>query len=76
MLKKSKYFHYMNIKDDVAALYNSLILDVFYTDRELLNKLLKDDFYSIDKKSINTLVKKGILVKDSKTDKKAYDYLL
>ena len=76
MLKKSKYFHYMNIKDDVAALYNSLILDVFYTDRELLNKLLKDDFYSIDKKSINTLVKKGILVKDSKTDKKAYDMLM
>ena len=66
----------MNIKNDVVALYNSLILDVFYTNKKLLNKILKDDFDSIDKKTINTLVKKGILVDNSKSDDKALEILI
>ena len=76
MLKRSKYFHHMNIKNDVVAIYNSLILDVFYTNKKLLNKILKDDFDSIDKKTINTLVKKGILVDNSKSDDKALEILI
>ena len=66
----------MNIKNDVVAIYNSLILDVFYTNKKLLNKILKDDFDSIDKKTINTLVKKGILVDNSKSDDKALEILI
>lgn len=74
-MMKSKYFHSMKIKDNVYAVFNSLILDVEYITDKDFNLINNEKYDEIDSDKLKTYVNKGIIVESEVTDQKAYDIL-
>lgn len=57
-MMKSKYFHSMKIKDDVYAVFNSLILDIEYITIKDFNLINNEEYYKIDFEKLETYIKK------------------
>lgn len=74
-MMKSKYFHSMKIKDDVYAVFNSLILDIEYITSKDFDLINNEKYYKIDFEKLEKYIKKGIIVESEATDQKAYNIL-
>lgn len=74
-MKKSKYFHYSQIKENVYAVFNSLILEVVYINENDFNYLLNNEYNQLEDKLLNELVNKGIIIENSESDETAYKIL-
>lgn len=73
-MKKSKYFHYSQIKENVYAVFNSLILEVVYLKKNDFNYLLNNEYNQLENKLLNELVNKGIIIENSESDKTAIKF--
>lgn len=67
----SKYTKYIKIKEDVYAIFNSLLMKVFYMNEKELKELLNGSIIDTEL----TLHRAGILVKNQEVDKLAYETL-
>lgn len=70
----SRFFHSVRIYPNIFAIYNTLIMDVYYVDEKELNMIVNETLKDID--MLNLLFKSGIYVKSPKHDEEALDYLL
>lgn len=61
----SKYVKYIKIEENVYAVFNSLLMKVFYMNEEELNDLIHGNIIDVD----NALQKAGILIKTESADK-------
>ena len=68
----SKYFKAVKIKEDVYAVYNSLVMNVVYVDKKKLDDIISFSVDSDEKKSLKNI---GIYVKDSHVDNRALEQI-
>ena len=74
-MENSKFMHTIKIKDDVYALYNSLLFDPVFINEDEKEKIIKEDYNIFSNYELNLLFNKGIIVKDRLVDEKALSYL-
>jgi len=63
--KLSKYFHFIPLKNNIYALYNSLLMDVIYVDRETKTRILNFDVTSDEREELCNC---GIYITDDQQD--------
>ncbi len=68
----SKYFKAVKIKEDVYAVYNSLVMNVVYVDKKKLDDIISFSVDGDEKKSLKNI---GIYVKDSRVDNRALEQI-
>ena len=68
MMVLSRFFHHVKIKDDLYAVYNSLLMDVVYVDGETYKKIKS---FSVEKKETEKLKKIGVYVTKKSHDDEA-----
>lgn len=69
-MKLSKFYHSIELNDNVYSLYNSLIMDVIFVDKDKYQQIIN---LELDNKlEINQLKKIGIYVDSEKQDEEAY----
>ena len=71
-MKLSKHFHYIKIEDNRYAIFNNLIMDIFYVTKGELNSIISCGVTS-DKEEM--LLSSGIYVKHEENDKRAEEVL-
>ena len=64
----SKFFHSMQIENNLYAIYNSLVMDVIYLNKKQLNNVKK---YNVNKEDMIILQNAGIYVDDPNKDNEA-----
>lgn len=74
-MKKSKYYHYLKVNENIIAVFNSLILDIEYVTNDEFDLLDKEKYDLIDKNKISEYRNKGILITDESDDDKVYSLL-
>ena len=67
----SKYFHYIKIKKNVFAIFNSLMMDVIYCNKDELLHIKNSDASYFSENELIKLYKSGIFVKNRNVDKNA-----
>ena len=67
-MKLSKFYHQIELENEIYAIFNSLIMDIIYVQKEKLNKILSFD---VDDTDIEDLKKAGIYIKKDSQDKEA-----
>ena len=72
-MKLSKYYNCVKLKDNVTAIFNSLMMDVIYVNKENLKNILNFNVSDEDKK---ILLDKGIYINDDKQDDDALKVVL
>lgn len=68
----SKYCKAINVKDDIFAIFNTLVMDIIYVNKEELEDIYNDNM----KSDISTLKKAGIIIDSQERDKRALDSML
>lgn len=71
-MKLSKFFMEVKIQDNIYAVYNSLLMDVFFVNKDELDDIKQ---MNVQKNQLNKLKKAGIYVNDYKTDELALKLL-
>lgn len=51
-MKKSKYYHYIKVNENIVAVFNSLILDITYITRDEFNLLENENYNLIEKNKL------------------------
>ncbi len=74
-MENSRFMYTIKIKDDVYALYNSLLFDPVFVNEDEKEKIIKEDYNFFSNYELNLLFNKGIIVKDRLVDEKALSYL-
>lgn len=69
-MRLSKFFHHVKLKDDLYAIYNSLIMEIIYVDNKKYNDVLN---FSISTKEQEKLKKLGIYVESKEVDDQALE---
>lgn len=72
MTKISKFYKLKKIKDNVYAIFNSLMMDVLFVDKSFIKKIEKVDVTN-EEKSI--LIKSGIYIDNENSEYKQLNYL-
>lgn len=72
-MKLSKFYHSQKIRDDVFAIYNSLLMDVLYVNNNELYDIENCSLSNIE--MVTALKSSGIIIDDENTDKAALDIL-
>ncbi len=62
-MKISKYAKFVNIQDDVYAVFNSLLMQIIFVDEKKLNQILN---FEVDSNDNKILIENGIYVKNEK----------
>lgn len=69
-MKLSKFFQEIELNDNIFAIFNSLMMDILYVDKDFLN-LIKE--FKVSDKEKKDLLNKGIYIKNDKQDNDALD---
>lgn len=72
---KSKYLNSIKLKDDLFAVYNSLLCVPIYMTKKEKESVFSEDLNNFSEDEINELYKHGILIKDKNIDKNAVEIL-
>lgn len=72
-MKLSKFYNCVKLKDNITAIFNSLMMDVIYVNKENLKNILNFNVSDEDKK---ILLDKGIYINDDKQDDDALKVVL
>ena len=71
-MKISKYANIINIQDDIYAVFNSLLMQIIFVNKDKLNQITN---FTIDKKDKQLLIENGIYVKNEKILDEIYNNL-
>lgn len=73
MISLSKFYHKYNVKDNIYAIFNSLVMEIIFVDSNLLQKI---ETYNIPEEDINILCEYGIYITSDEQDIRAHELLL
>lgn len=69
-MKLSRFFHHLKLENDLYAIYNSLIMEIIYLNKEKYNNVIS---FNVTIEEKNKLKELGIYVQDEKQDEKALE---